>query len=137
MSTRKERDRARIRCIAAAISSLHCELARVVQDGESPEALNVYAAQNLALGSDDDGGIAGLSMDDLTDLIGSMAAMERLSRLSQAGHPVDVDVVSVMVLQGTRDDMMRRDLLLYLEGISQDRPAEDEVPPEVPPEAQA
>ena len=126
MSTRKERDCARIRCIATAISSLHCELARVVQDGESPEALSDYAAQNLALGSDDDGGITGLSMDDLTDLIGSMAAMERLLRLSQAGHPVDVDAISAMVLRGTRDDTMRRDLLLYLEGIAQDRRHDDE-----------
>lgn len=121
MSTRKERDCARIRCIATAISSLHCELARVVQDGESPEALSDYAAQNLALGSDDDGGITGLSMDDLTDLIGSMAAMERLVRM---GYPVDA--ISAMVSQGSSDDTMRRDLLLYLEGIAHDRRRDDE-----------
>lgn len=118
VTSRAERDQARIRCLAAAISSLHCEMARVIQASEDPERLEAYAHENLSL-NDTEEELAGLDMKDLADLIGSMAAMEKLIEL---GAPA-AQVRAMVVHAKTMDPSMARDLDLYLEGISSDRPA--------------
>jgi hypothetical protein len=118
MSTRTERDRARIRCLIAAISSLHCEVARVVQQGEEPEKLEEYAHANLAMGEVGND-LVGLDMGDLVDLLGSIAAMEKLVAMGQP-----LESIRALMQRGSVDHEMWNDLLLYLEAITQDRPME-------------
>lgn len=120
MSTRTQRDHARIRCLVAAINSLRCEIAQVVQAGEDPEQLNVYAEANFEKG-DDGNTLTGLSRDDLAELIGSMAAMEKLIAM---GHPAESVRALIAHGQGPIEGTMRLDLDLYLDGIVMDRSAE-------------
>lgn len=127
MTTRTERDCARIRCLTAVMNSLHCELARIVRAGEDPDALDGYVIENLNRGLVGDS-FVGLSRRDLMELMGSIAAMEKLIDLKLPPERVR-DLVIANRAIGSE---MRADLFLYLEGIVADRAAE--VAPE---EAQA
>lgn len=128
MTTRTERDCARIRCLTAMMNSLHCELARIVRAGEDPDALDSYVIENLKRGLVGDS-FVGLSRRDLMELMGSIAALEKLIDLKLPPEQVRDALVIANRAIGSE---MRADLFLYLEGIVADRAAE--VAPE---EAQA
>ncbi len=118
MSTRVERDCARIRCLTAAVSSLHCEIARIVNAGENQQQLDDYAAANLAKG-DTEEGLLGLSMDDLVLMLGSLSTIELL-----ISRGASVEQVRSMMRPDGMDETMWKDILLYLEGITRDRQVE-------------
>jgi len=122
MSTRAERDQARIRCLTTAINSMYCEVARIVQASDDPDSLDEYAHANFAAIHDgDDGALVGLSLTDLTDLIGTIAAMEKLVAMGNS-H----EIVSLLVRTNRSVGAeMEADLLLYLEAIAHDRSPEN------------
>lgn len=119
MTTRTERDCARIRCLTAVMNSLHCELARIVRAGEDPDALDGYVIENLNRGLVGDS-FVGLSRRDLMELMGSIAAMEKLIDLKLPTERVR----DVVIANGAIGSEMRDDLFRYLEGIVADRAAE-------------
>jgi hypothetical protein len=101
---------------------MYCEVARIVQASDDPDSLDEYAHANFAAIHDSDAGdLVGLSREDLVDLIGTIAAVEKL--VAMGNSP---EVVSLLV-QTNRSvgAEMEADLLLYLEAIIQDRAPED------------
>lgn len=120
MTTRTERDCARIRCLTAVMNSLHCELARIVRAGEDPDALDGYVIENLKRGLAGDS-LVGLSRRDLMELMGSVAAMEKLVDLKLPPERVR----DVVIANRAINAQMQADLLRYLEGIVGDRASEE------------
>jgi len=118
MSTRAERDQARVRCLTVAIGGLYCELAHIIQESEAPDQLEQYASENMALMNRDDGSLVGLNVPELMELLGSISGVEKLIA---DGHSADAVRVFVALAPSSASPLMKSDILLYIEAITKDR----------------